>query len=163
MPQLETQFFLPQIVWLIITFGILYVVMARVALPRIAEVLRARQQRISNDLDEAERLKRETEEVIQAYEKALAEARSQAQALATETRAKANAEATAKREELESQLTAEQEEAEKRIAEARASAMAQVTTVAQEAVGEIVSRLAGLSPDRERVASTVEDVARKGS
>lgn len=163
MPQLETQFYLPQIVWLIITFGILYVVMARVALPRVAEVLRARQQRISNDLDEAERLKRETEEVIQAYEKALAEARSQAQAMATETRAKANAEATAKREALESQLASEQEEAERRIAEARASAMSQVTTVAQDAVGEILSRLAGLTPDQDRVAATLDDVARKGS
>lgn len=160
MPQLNPEFFLPQIVWLIITFGILYFVMARFALPRVTEVLRARQQRISNDLDEAERLKRDTEQVIQAYEKALAEARAQAQALASETRAKANAEATAHRERLEQQLAQESESAERRIAEARSAAMAQVSSVARDAVGEIVAKLTGLTPDPERVNATVDELSR---
>lgn len=161
MPQLDAQYFLPQIVWLVITFGILYFVMAKFALPRVAEVLRAREQRIRNDLDEAERLKRETEQVIQAYEKALAEARAQAQALASETRAKANAEATARRERLEQQLEQELATAEKRIAEARAAAMAQVTNVARDAVNEIVAKLAGLTPDPERVAALVDEISRE--
>lgn len=163
MPQLNPDYFMPQIVWLIITFGILYFVMARVALPRVAEVLRTRQQRISNDLDEAERLKRETEQVIQAYEKALAEARTQAQALASETRAKANADASAEREKLDRQLSQETETAERRIAEARAAAMAQVSTVAQETVGEIVQKLAGLPAEPDRIAATMAALSRQST
>jgi len=161
MPQLDPQYFMPQIVWLIITFGILYFVMARIALPRVAEVLRNRQQRISNDLDEAERLKRETEQVIQAYEQALAQARAQAQALASETRATANSQASAEREKLDRQLAQETELAEKRIAEARASAMAQVSTVAEETVAEIVHKLSGISPEPERIKATMAELSRQ--
>ncbi len=161
MPQLNTETFLPQIVWLVITFGILYLVMARYALPRVSEVLRARQQRISNDLEEAERLKRETEAVIQAYEKALAEARVKAQAMAAETRATANAEAAERKERLDRQLAQEAEQAENAIAEARGTAMQQVRSVVQDAVADIVSKIGGITPDPERVSATVDELARK--
>ena len=163
MPQLDTSTFLPQIVWLVITFGILYFLMARFALPRITEVLRTRQQRISNDLDEAERLKRDTDQVIQAYEKALAEARAKAQALASDTRAKANADATAVREKLEQQLKQEADRAEQGIASARATAMTQVSAVARDAVTDIIAKLAGITPDPKRVAATIDELASKNS
>lgn len=163
MPQLNTESFLPQIVWLVITFGILYLAMARFALPRVAEILRARQQRISNDLEEAERLKRETEAVIQAYEKALAEARVKAQAMAAETRATANAEAAERKERLDQQLVQEADQAEKAIAEARRSAMQQVSSVVQDAVSDIVAKLGGITADPERVSATVDELAQKSS
>ncbi len=86
MPQLEFHTFVPQLVWLVIVFGYLYVMMSRVALPRIATVLEERRDRIADDLDQAEQFKRQTDEAIEAYEKALAEARAKAHEVAQETR-----------------------------------------------------------------------------
>src|SRR3546814_20450305 len=80
MPQLETAAFLPQLVWLAITFVVLYLLMAKVALPRVAGVLDERKKRLDHDLEEAARLKRETEKAIAEYEQALASARNNAQA-----------------------------------------------------------------------------------
>ena len=74
MPQLETATFLPQLVWLLITFVLLYVLMAKVALPRVAAVIDERKRRVDHDLEEAARLKRETEKAIAEYEQALAQA-----------------------------------------------------------------------------------------
>ena len=88
LPQLNVADFAPQLIWLALTFGLLYLIMSRVALPRIGEVIEERSQRIQRDLDEAERLKGETEKALGAYEQALAEARAKAQGIAKETRDK---------------------------------------------------------------------------
>ncbi len=92
MPQLNPLDWGPQLIWLVITFGILYVLMKRIALPRIGGVIAARQARISGDLEQAERLHRETQEAIAAYEQALAEAKQKAHAIADQGRAKLKAE-----------------------------------------------------------------------
>ncbi|MEK9970567.1 MAG: hypothetical protein VW600_15610, partial [Ferrovibrio sp.] len=105
MPQLETATFLPQLVWLLITFAILYVLMAKVALPRVAEVVDGRRKRLENDLEEAARLKRETEKAIADYEQALATARAKAQAIAGETRTKITADQAATKAKLEAEIT----------------------------------------------------------
>ena len=88
MPQLNPLDWGPQLLWLLITFGILYLLMVYVALPRIGSVIEARAARIANDLATADKLRRQTEEAIAAYEQALAEARQKAHALIEEGRAK---------------------------------------------------------------------------
>ena len=80
MPQLNPLDWAPQIIWLVITFSILYVLMKRVALPRIGSVIEARHARIAGDIEAADKLRRETQEAIAAYEQALAEAKARAQA-----------------------------------------------------------------------------------
>ncbi|MDP6688760.1 MAG: F0F1 ATP synthase subunit B', partial [Alphaproteobacteria bacterium] len=80
MPQFWMEDFAPQMVWLVISFIALYLLMARVALPRVANVLETRHGRIADDLDQAQQLKTQAETVIAEYEAALAEARSDAQA-----------------------------------------------------------------------------------
>ena len=81
MPQLDPSFFAPQLIWLAISFVILYVLMARVALPRIGDVLEARQDRIAHDLDAAATLKSEAETVLADYEQSLAKSHAEAQSL----------------------------------------------------------------------------------
>ena len=88
MPQLNPLDWAPQLIWLVITFGVLYLLMKRVALPKIGSVIEMRQGRIAGDLEEADKLRRETQEAIAAYEQALAEAKARAHAIAQEARNK---------------------------------------------------------------------------
>lgn len=143
MPQLDFTTFAPQIIWLAITFGILYWLMARVALPRIATVLEHRRDRIASDLDEASRLKGQTDAAIAAYEQALAEARAKATAIARETRDKVNAEIEAERMKAETAINAKIAEAEARIAKARAAAMTEIGSIATDTAQTLVQALVG--------------------
>src|SRR5665811_2416866 len=115
MPQLNPLDWAPQLVWLVLTFGILYLLMVWIALPRIGSVIEKRAAHIEGDLKTAEKLRRDTEEAIAAYEQALAEAKQKAHAIVEEGRTKLKAETDAKRQKLEKELAAKSAEAEKRI------------------------------------------------
>jgi F-type H+-transporting ATPase subunit b len=163
MPQLEFADWLPQVFWLIVTFGTLYLVMSRIALPRVTEVLQAREQRIANDLDAAARLNQEAQEALQSYEAALADARSKALALAVETRAKVQAEADTKRAEAEARLNQRAMEAEAQIKAARDDAMSNVREIAGTAARDVVAQLLGSSPDDATVDAVLDaELSRSG-
>jgi F-type H+-transporting ATPase subunit b len=151
MPQLNPLDWSPQLIWLLITFGILYLLMKRVALPKIGSVIEMRQGRIAGDLGEADKLRRETQEAIAAYEQALAEAKARAHAIAQEARNKLNDEVAAERAELEQDLAAKSAEAEARILAAKTSALKDVNAVASQTAAEIVRRLIGVAPAKPEV------------
>jgi F-type H+-transporting ATPase subunit b len=155
MPQLNAADWAPQLVWLAITFIGLYFIMARVALPRFGAVIEQRRDRIAHDLDNAARLKDQTEQAIAAYEASLAEARARANGIAQETRNKLNAETERQRTALEERLAAKTAEAEATIGAAKDAAMAQVKDVAAEAAEAIVDKLVGASVSRAKVTAAV--------
>jgi F-type H+-transporting ATPase subunit b len=155
MPQLNPLDWGPQLIWLLITFGILYLLMVKVALPRIGAVIDARADRIAKDLAQADKLRRETEEAIAAYEQALAEAKQQAHAIVEEGRAKLKAETAAERARLERDLAKKSAEAEARIAEAKASAMREVNEVAADVAADIVRQLIGVAPAKTEIDQAV--------
>ena len=156
MPQLNPLDWGPQLIWLLITFGILYLLMVYVALPRIGGVIEARAAHIAKDLATAEKLRRETEEAIAAYEQALAEARQKAHAIVEEGRAKLKAEMAKERARLDAELAARGAKAEKRINETKRSAMRDVNAVA----ADIVRRLIGVVPAKTEIDKAVETVRR---
>ena len=160
MPQLNPLDWAPQIIWLVITFSILYLLMKRVALPRIGGVIEARHARISGDIEAADKLRRETQEAIAAYEQALAEAKARAHAIAQDASNKLKDEVAAERAALERDLTAQSVEAEKRIHQAKASALKDVNQVASETAAEIVRSLIGVAPSQPEVSAAVTE-ARK--
>ncbi|XSG81007.1 MAG: F0F1 ATP synthase subunit B [Methyloligella sp. ZOD6] len=155
MPQLNPLDWVPQLIWLAITFGILYVLMAKVALPKIGSVLETRRNKIQSDLQTADDLRKATEEAIAAYEQALAEAKQQAHAIAQEARDKLNEELSSEREKLESELAKKAEEAEARIAEAKASALKEVDGIATGVATDIVDKLIGVSPSKGEAEKAV--------
>jgi F-type H+-transporting ATPase subunit b len=160
-PPFQKDTFGSQLFWLAITFAALYLLVARLGLPRVGSIIEARQSRISGDLAEAGRLKREAEEVLGTYEKALADARNRAQAIAGEMREKLKAEAQKNRRALEERLNARLTDAEKAVAKAKAAAMANVRGIAVEVASAIVARLIGTAPGEKTVAQVVDDVLKR--
>jgi F-type H+-transporting ATPase subunit b len=160
MPQLNPLDWAPQLIWLLITFGILYLLMVYVALPRIGSVIEARADRIAKDLAQADKYRRETEEAIAAYEQALAEAKQKAHAIIDAGRAKLKEETAAERAKLDRQLGKKGAEAEARIAEAKTSAMREVNAVAADVAADIVRRLIGVAPAKAEIDQAVS-AARK--
>ena len=152
-----------QILWLVITFGILYLVMSRVALPRIGSILDERSNRIGADLGEAERLKAETDAAVAAYEGALAEARQRAHGIAQASRDASKAEVDQHRAVLESDLEARVSAAETRISEVKARALADVDEIAREATAALVEALIGTGTAPAEVDAAVRSAAAEGN
>src|ERR1700750_768051 len=121
-PPFESSTFASQLVSLVIAFVALYLIVSRIALPRVGAVIDARQNKIEGDLAEAQKLKDESEAALKTYESELAAARSRAQAISSENREKLNAAAEAERNRLEQQLAAKLGDAEKTIASTREAA-----------------------------------------
>jgi len=155
-PPFAPEHFGSQLVWFAIAFGLLYLLLARFVLPRIASILEMRRSRVASDLDEAGRLKGESETAIAAYEKSLADARARAQAAVAEHQHKVAAEAGRRRTEIEASLGQRLAEAERAIEATRASAMKEVRGIAIEAAGAIVERLLGAPPAKPAVERAVD-------
>jgi F-type H+-transporting ATPase subunit b len=160
-PPFQKETFASQFVWLVVCFALLYVLMAKVALPRVGSIIDARKNRIEGDLGEANRLKLSADDAMAAYEKSLNEARNRAQAIAAETRDRLHAEADKARKALEEQLNAKLASAEKQIAATKTQAMANVRTIAIDAAGAIVARLTGTAPGEGAVAGAVDAVLKR--
>jgi F-type H+-transporting ATPase subunit b len=155
-PPFNSETFASQIVWFVITFVLLYLLMSRVALPRVGAIVSARADKVEGDLAAAQKTKDETDAAIAGYEKKLADARTNAQTIAGQTRDKLMAEADERRKSLEGKLAERLHEAEKTIAQTKTAAMANVKSIATEAASAIVERLIGSKPDAKAVTDAVE-------
>lgn len=155
LPQLNVQDFAPQLIWLAITFTVLYLILSRFALPRIGEVIEERKDRIQRDLDSAEKLRRETERALASYEQALADARAKANGIAKETRDKLAAEVDQERHRVESEVAAKVAAAEARIAATKAKALESVNEIAAGTAGAVVEQLIGETVGADEIAKAL--------
>jgi len=160
MPQLNFADFPPQLVWLAITFVILYIAMAKVAVPRISEVLEGRQDRIARDLDEAKRLSEESDKAKSDYESALEEARGKAHGMVAELKAGLAKDQDASQAELDAKLAAKSAEAEKSIAAAKDAALANVRQIAGDAAKATVAKLVSIDVADKDVEAAIEASAK---
>jgi F-type H+-transporting ATPase subunit b len=155
-PPFDRETFPSQLFWLAICFVLLYLITARLIQPRVAGIMDSRKSRISGDLAEASRLRAESEQAMAAYEKALADARTRAQTIATETHDRLQAEADRNRKSLEEQLNGRLAEAEKTISATKTAAMANVRGIATEAAAAIVTRLTGVTAPGSAITAAVD-------
>jgi F-type H+-transporting ATPase subunit b len=160
-PPFQKDTFASQLVSLLVAFVALYLIVSRIALPRVGSLLDERANKIEGDLAAAQKLRDESDGALKAYESELAAARSRAQAISAETRDKLNAASEAERKTLEERLSVKLADAEKTIASTREAAMSNVRGIAAEAAAAIVQRLTGLNPDGPSVNSAV-DASLKG-
>ena len=155
MPQLCDSWFANQIFWLVVALAAIYVLLTRIAIPRMSAVLAERQGTISNDLAAAEDLKRQAEDAEAAYDKALADARSEAQRIGQEARAAIQSDLDAAIAEADARIGERTAESEARIAEIRDGAAASVQEVARDVAAELVQALGG-SADHDAVNAAVD-------
>ena len=155
MPQLDFSTWGNQIFWLVLTLIVIYFVLSRIALPRIASVLADRQGTITNDIAAAEELKKKAADAEEAYNKALADARAEAQRIIAETKAEMAEELAEATRQADAEISAKAAESEKAIAEIRAGAMAAVKAVAADTAAEIATAL-GSSAEADAVTAAVD-------
>ncbi len=155
-PPFQAEHFPSQLLWLAVSFVLLYVLMSRIALPRIGAIIAERGKLIADDLAAAERLKEQSNAANVAYEKSLADARSRAQSIASSTREKQAAEAAAAQKRLEAQLHERLAAAEQSIATTRSAAMGNVRGIAADTAAAIVERLIGKAPADREIAAALD-------
>jgi F-type H+-transporting ATPase subunit b len=154
-PPLDPATFVPQLVWLALTFGLLYLLLSRIALPRVGEVIEERADRIRRDLEQAEKLKAETQGALAAYEQALSEARAKANAVVKTMRDSLTAEVDKERAKVEAQIAAKLAEAEARIQQTKSRALASVSDIATETAGAIVKKLIGADVSKDELTQAL--------
>ena len=156
MPQFDPTTFASQLFWLLVTFGLLFVILSRVLLPRISGILEARQEKIDDDLDRAATVKREAETALAAYEKTMADGKAEAQGLLRQAAEEMAAEGAKRHEELAAKLAGEVSAAEARIHEAQAAAVGNIGQVAGEVAQAAIQRLIGVEVDQAAAGKAVE-------
>ena len=161
MPQLDLTTFPSQIFWLAVIFAILYVLMARVGLPRVGAMIDARKKRVADDLDRAARMKAEAEAVMAAYERSLADARAQAQTTLKEAMERFGAIAADRQREAMQRLATETTAAERRIGEAKAQALAGLRAVAIDIARATTQKLVGVEIDEGAASAAVDQVMKE--
>ncbi len=157
MPQLDPTIFPNLIFWLVVSLVVLYLILTKVALPRIATVLAERHDAIANDVEAAALFKRRAQEAEAAYNRALAEAKEEAQRIAAEAKAGVQKELKALMAKADAEIAAKSAESERRIAEIQASATQSVEEVARSTAAEIVQALMPNLADADAAARAVSD------
>jgi F-type H+-transporting ATPase subunit b len=154
-PPFDASTFPSQLLWLAITFGALYYIMSKIALPKVGGIIETRRARIAKDLNDAAALQHQADAAAAAHEKTLADARMKALGVAQEARDKLAAEAEVKRKALDDELAAKLAASESQIAATRAEAMKSVEGIASDAAGAIFERIIGRPADSSAVAAAI--------
>ena len=159
LPQFDPTQWGGQMVWMLIVFGVLLILFARVIVPRVGGTIARREDKISGDIGEARRLRDEAEALSKAAAQELAEARARAHRMAADAKAAAGAEAASRQAEEEARLSVLLSDAEARIAAARAEAMSHVRGIASEAAEAILARLTGEPAGADEIERALQSVS----
>lgn len=163
MPQLDISTYASQLFWLLLTFVPLYFIIARRAVPRIAEVLEARRSKIDDDLKKAAARKEEAEAVRAEYEQLKAKSHASAQGMLKQAQEEMAVEAARRNEALSATLVAQNAEAERRILASKDEALANLDSVVADVVSTATSKLIGEAPGGDEVQRALQSVSGGGS
>ncbi len=158
MPQLDVSTFAPQLIWLVITFAVLFLIMWKIAVPKISHALETRQMRLEDNLKKAEDLKREAEQTLAAYEKALADARAAAHNDIQKIQLQLNEAAAKEEAAMSAKLEAKISESERSIAAEVDKAMESVRDVAIDVAADVIHKLTGSQPGSDHAEKAVDAV-----
>ena len=160
MPQLNPEFWISQILWLILTFGALYIVLSKVILPKISDNLESRRSQILENIEIAEKQREESEEKVKEFEKIILNSKLEAKNLFNEARQKVLEDVDKKRSELEKSIEAEIVSAEKEIQSLNSNSLENIKKIATDTSGDLISQLIGQEDDKNIISSIVNDLAK---
>ncbi len=161
MPQLNPEFWVSQIFWLTLTFGILYIVLSKLILPKISANLELRKSQIQENIEAAEKQREDSELKLKEFEEIILKSKSQAKNIFKETREKALKDIDFKRETLEKQIDEEIKKAEKEINELKKTAPEKISKIAIETSSEILKNLIGTEINNSSISAIVNDFSKK--
>ena len=161
MPQLNPEFWVSQIFWLTLTFGILYIVLSKLILPKISDNLELRKSQIQENIEAAEKQREDSESKLKEYEEIILNCKSEAKNIFKETKEKALKDINSKREILEKQIDSEIKKAEKEIEELKKNAPEKINKIAIETSSELLKNLIGTEINNSSISAIVDDLSKK--
>ena len=161
MPQLNPEFWLAQIFWLLLTFGILYVVLSKFILPKISSNLEARKSQILENIEMAEKQREQSEIKIKEFEKIILDSKNKAKNYINDTRKKLLEDINKKREVLENEINEEIKVAEKDITSLKNNAPEKINKIAIETSADLIKQLIGMELNNSSISAIVEDLSKK--
>ena len=161
MPQLNPEFWISQIFWLTLTFGVLYIVLSKLILPKISANLELRKSQIQENIGAAEKQREDSESKLKEYEQIILKSKTEAKNIFRNTREKALKDINSKRETLEKQIDEEIKKAEKEINELKKTAPEKINKIAIETSSEILKNLIGTEINNSSISAIVDDLSKK--
>jgi len=161
MPQLNPEFWVSQIFWLILTFGVLYIVLSKLILPKISNNLESRKSQILENIEAAEKQREDSESKLKEYEKIISKSKLEAKNIFNQTREKALKDINNKREILDKQIDDEIYKAEQEILAFRKNAPEKINKIAIETSSELIQKLIGTDVNSSSISAIVDDLSRK--
>ena len=161
MPQLNPDYWISQIFWVMMIFGTLYIILWRIILPKINKNLENRKSQILTDLDDAQKFKDQSEEKLSEYNKILNQAKQEVKKILDETRKKINLDIKNKNNQFNLEIDKEIENAEKEIKTLKLSSIEDINKIAIETSSEIVRKIVGTEVNASSISAIVEDTSKK--
>ena len=161
MPQLNPEFWISQIFWLILTFGTMYVVLSKFILPKISNNLESRKSQILENIEAAEKQREDSEAKLKEYDEVILKSKSEAKTMFNQTREKAQKDIIAKKEVLDQQIDDEINKAEKEIEVLRVSAPDKINKIAIETSSELLEKLIGSGVNSSSISAIVDDLSKR--
>jgi F-type H+-transporting ATPase subunit b len=161
MPQLNPEFWISQIFWLTITFGILYVALSKLVLPKISANLELRKSQISDNIEAADKQRKESESKLKEYDEIISKSKSEAKNIFNQVREKALKDINAKKEILDKQIDEEVKKVEGEINTLRLESPAKINKIAIETSSELIQKLIGAEVNNSSISAIVDDLSRK--
>tara|TARA_Y100001970_G_scaffold107647_1_gene134632 strand:- start:1076 stop:1663 length:588 start_codon:yes stop_codon:yes gene_type:complete len=161
MPQLNPEFWISQVFWLVLTFGLLFIVLSKLILPKISSNIETRKSQILENIETAEKYRNDSENKIKEYEKIISESKQEAKNYFNEARVKILKEIDLKRQTLNNDINNEIEEAEKEIIELKNNSKEKINTIAIETTSDLVKSLIETDVNKSNISAVVEDLHKK--
>ena len=161
MPQLNPEFWISQIFWLTLTFGILYLVLSKLILPKISNNLESRKSQILENIEAAEKQREDSEAKLEEYEEIISKSKLEAKNIFSQSREKVLKDISAKREVLDKQIDEEISKAEQEINNLRESAPDKINMIAIETSSELIQKLIGAEVNNSSISAIVDDLSRR--
>ena len=161
MPQLNPEFWISQIFWLTLTFGILYIILSKLILPKISDNLESRKSQILENIEAAEKQRENSEEKLKEYEEIVSKSKMEAKSIFNQAREKALKDISAKKEVLDKQIDEEISKAEQEIKELQSGAAEKINKIAIETSSELIQKLIGAEVNNSSISAIVDDLSKK--